>query len=356
MPPSGRSGSARASVGNDRSNRSNSNLLRNLAMCLLHLLDLLQPTHVAFPYVEFRTQERAHELAGQLRTDHLGSEAQNVHVVVLDALVGRVRVVADRGPDARDLAGGDRSADAGPADEDSKLGVTVSDRGADLAGLVRIVDVRLRRIGPEVDRLVPGAHDLLEHALSQLHAAMVEGDRDPHRAVTLPAWKGRNCGVSSVSSCASTPFGRLRSRNPGIRLRRCPGPISWPCCSRSTCGTTSTTRTTRGTTISSSPRGTHRRSCTRSSRPRVRSRTRSCLHSASSGAGSRGIRLPCCRGWTWRPAPWARGCRTASASRSRASGSTGFPTARGCCAATARWPRARCGRRSSTPGTSGSTT
>src|SRR5213083_715176 len=49
MPPSGRSGSARASVGTDRSNRSNSKRSHNLAMRLLHLLDLLQPTHVAFP-------------------------------------------------------------------------------------------------------------------------------------------------------------------------------------------------------------------------------------------------------------------------------------------------------------------
>src|SRR6476661_6501814 len=100
MPPSGRSGFARASVGNDRSNRSNSKRSRNLAMRLLHLLDLLQPTHVAFPTVEFGTKERADELTSQLRADHLGAETEHVHVVVLDALVGRVCVVADRGADA----------------------------------------------------------------------------------------------------------------------------------------------------------------------------------------------------------------------------------------------------------------
>ena len=47
---------------------------------------------------------------------------------------------------------------------------------------------------------------------------------------------------------------------------------------------------------------------------------------------------------------------SASASRSPASGSTSCPTASGCCAATARWPRARCGRPSSTPPTRSSTT
>src|SRR4030095_7509984 len=87
-------------------------------MLLLHLLDLLQPTHVAFPSVEFRTKERAHELAGQLGADHLRPEAEDVHVVVLDALVGRVRVVADRGADAGDLAGGNRRAHARAAHEE----------------------------------------------------------------------------------------------------------------------------------------------------------------------------------------------------------------------------------------------
>src|SRR5262245_9608561 len=322
----------------------------------LHLLDLLQPTHVAFPSVEFRTEERAYELTGHLRAYDFGPETEHVQVVVLHALVGRVGVVTDRGPDSRDLAGGHRRADAGPADQDSSRSFAAPDRGADLAGLVRVVDLGLRRVGPEVDGLVPGAHDLLEHALPQLHAAMVEGDRDPHRAVTLPAWKGRNCGVSSVSSCASTPFARLRSRSPGIRPRRCPGPTSCLSCSRSTCGTTSTTRTIHGTTISSSRRGTRRLFCTRCTRRPGRSPTRSCSRSASSGAGSRGIRLQCCRGSTWRLARWARGCRTAWGSRSRASGSTGCRIARGCSAATARWPRGRWGRRSSTPGTRSSTT
>src|SRR6476659_5345020 len=136
MPPSGRSGSARASVGTDRSNRSNSKRSHNLAMRLLHLLDLLQPTYVAFPAVEFRTKEGANHLSSQLCADHFRAEAEHVHVVVLDALMGGVRVVADRGADTRELAGGDRRADARPAHQDSPLSLAVPDRVADLARLV----------------------------------------------------------------------------------------------------------------------------------------------------------------------------------------------------------------------------
>src|SRR5512132_170534 len=325
-------------------------------MRLLHLLDLCQPTHVAFPTVEFRTQEAVDELGGQVGTDYAGPDAEDVHIVVLNALMRRIGVVADRPTDTCEFAGSYRGAYARAADQNPALSIAASDRVGDLPRLVGIVDHRLGLVGSEVDRLVPGAHDLLEHALAQLHAAMVEGDRDPHRAVTLPAWKARNCGVSSVSSCASTPCVQLRSRSRGIRPRRCPGPTSWRSCSRSTSATTSTTRTTHATTTSSSPRGTRRRSCTRSTRPPARSRTRSCSRSASSGAGSRDTRFPCCRGSTWRRALWAKGSRTAWGSRSRASGSTSSRTGSGCSAATARWPRARCGRRSSTPGTRSSTT
>ena len=49
-------------------------------------------------------------------------------------------------------------------------------------------------------------------------------------------------------------------------------------------------------------------------------------------------------------------CRSASGWRSRGSTSTGSRTGSGSCAATARWPRARCGRRSSTRRTTSSTT
>src|SRR6188508_535547 len=325
-------------------------------MRLLHLLDLLQPTHVAFPAVEFRTQEGANQLCCEGSADHLGADAEHVHVVVLHALVGRVRVVADRCADPCELAGRDRSADPRPADEDAAVGASLLDRLAELASLVRVVDARLGVERAEVDGLVAAGLDLLQHALAQLHATMVERDRNPHRAVTLPGWKARNSGVSSASSCAWIRCGPLQERSRAIRRPPCRPPISCRCCSRSTSATTSTTRTTRGTTTSSSRRGTRRRSCTRCTRLRARSATRTCSRFGASGASSRAIRRRSSPGSTWPPALWDRACHTAWASRSQASAWTRSRTGSGCCAVTARWPRARCGRRSSTPGTRSSTT
>src|SRR5213078_4659921 len=87
----------------------------------LHCSNLLKPLDVPFPAVEARMQVGANEIDGERWADDLGAEAEHVHVVVLDTLVGGVNVVADRSSDARHLADGDRGADAGAADENAAL-------------------------------------------------------------------------------------------------------------------------------------------------------------------------------------------------------------------------------------------
>ena len=60
-------------------------------------------------------------LEGELRADDAGAEGEDVHVVVLDALARRVRVVADGGADAADLVRRHGGADARAADEDPAI-------------------------------------------------------------------------------------------------------------------------------------------------------------------------------------------------------------------------------------------
>src|SRR4249920_3067155 len=95
-------------------------------------LDFLQTEHVSFAAVEGGTEKYPDEIGGKLRADHLGAQAEHVHVVVLDALVGGVDVVADRGANARELAGRHARADARTADEDAALGVAGEKGLADL--------------------------------------------------------------------------------------------------------------------------------------------------------------------------------------------------------------------------------
>src|SRR5207249_1808732 len=100
--------------------------------------------------------------------------------VVLDALMRGVGVVADRRADPGQLAGGDRGADAGAADEDAAVRVTGEDRLADLASLVRVVHPDRVGLHAAIQHLVTQASKRLEHRLPQVDAAMVEGDDDPH--------------------------------------------------------------------------------------------------------------------------------------------------------------------------------
>ena len=62
-----------------------------------------------------------HEILRQPGADDLGADAHDVDVIVFDALVGGVDVVADGGADAGDFVGGDGGADAGAADHDAAL-------------------------------------------------------------------------------------------------------------------------------------------------------------------------------------------------------------------------------------------
>src|SRR5664279_1332569 len=125
----------------------------DLAMCHLsfHRSHFFQPSYVALAAVELRSEKRAHELDRETRPDHLGAEAENVHVVVLEALMRGIRVVADRGPDTGDVAGGDRRADTGATDENAALGPAVVDGVPELPRLVGVVDANRVGVGAEVD-------------------------------------------------------------------------------------------------------------------------------------------------------------------------------------------------------------
>src|SRR5829696_437949 len=139
-----------------------------------------QPRHVPLAAVEARAEVRADEVGRELGAHDLGAEAEHIHVVVLDALVGGVHVVADGRADPFELARGHRGADARAADEDPAVGEAVRERVADLLRLVGIVDADARIVRPQVDRVVPQLVEDLEDPLPELRSPMVERDRHLH--------------------------------------------------------------------------------------------------------------------------------------------------------------------------------
>src|SRR5262245_56605117 len=75
----------------------------NDSICLFNSLNFRQPPFVPFFIGETSTQECLHQIFGKLRADDARTEDQNVHVVMLHALMRRIRIVADRGANAFDL-------------------------------------------------------------------------------------------------------------------------------------------------------------------------------------------------------------------------------------------------------------
>lgn len=66
-----------------------------------------------------------HDLKGDLRPNHTGTDAENVHVIVLNPLAGRIGVMAEAGSDSRKFVGGDAHSNTRPANEDSTVDLPV---------------------------------------------------------------------------------------------------------------------------------------------------------------------------------------------------------------------------------------
>ena len=195
---------------------------------VLDRLDLAQAADVPLLAGELGGQEGADHLARQRRADHARAQAQHVHVVVLDALVPRVGVVRAGGADARELAARHGHARARAADHHGPLGAALADRVGARARRVGVVD-GVGGVRAEVDRLVAGLADHLEHDLLEREPGVVERARDPHRpstasSITWPVSAAYSC--AAIRAAPSTPArgpwcaSRMSHMRPGARARR----------------------------------------------------------------------------------------------------------------------------------------
>src|SRR3954452_7619094 len=101
--------------------------------------DLLEAAPVARLAAERRAEERDRAFVGRLGADDARPQSQDVHVVMLHALMGRVRVVTDRRTDAPDLVGRDGRTDSRAADEDPPVDLAGDDRVTEPLGKIGVV-------------------------------------------------------------------------------------------------------------------------------------------------------------------------------------------------------------------------
>src|SRR5687768_5231424 len=89
---------------------------------------------------ELRAYERSGDLDRQLGAGDPLAEAQHIGIVVLDRLVGRVRLARKEGARAAYLASGDARPGSRPAHHDAAIGLAAHDRLSRGAREVRIID------------------------------------------------------------------------------------------------------------------------------------------------------------------------------------------------------------------------
>ena len=122
-------------------------------------------------------QEHREDLLGEPDADDAGADRQHVGVVVGPRQAGRVQVVAERGPHAAHLVGGELLALAAAADHDAEVGVAVAHAAPDGGAERRVVD-GLGRVGAVVDDLVALGRQHRDEVLLQLESGVVGAERD----------------------------------------------------------------------------------------------------------------------------------------------------------------------------------
>ena len=138
---------------------------------------LRESSLVAFLARVFGPDVRADHVFGQSLAHDAASEHEHVHRIVLDALVGRVVVLAVGGTDSRDLVRRDARPHPGTTKHDSAVDFSADHRQRDLLGVIGIVDT-LGRIGSDIDHfMTQGLHESSEVFL-EIEACMIRAEDD----------------------------------------------------------------------------------------------------------------------------------------------------------------------------------
>ena len=124
----------------------------------------------------------ADDFAGDLNPNDAGAETEHIHIVVLDSLVRRVRIVAEAGAGSADFVGCHAGADAAAADNDAALGLAGGDSSRNAEREVGVVVKHIVLMRAEVGHFVSVGHEQLADFLLQFEPAVVCADDDFHKA------------------------------------------------------------------------------------------------------------------------------------------------------------------------------
>lgn len=129
-----------------------------------------------------RTEKRANDIEGKLAANHPRTDTEHVHVVMLDTLVGRVGVMANRRANAGDFVS--RNADADPAatDQNAAIRLAADDLASDGFSKVGIITTSLI-VRSTIDHASDGnaqvrTADQFHNQLFERESGMIAADGD----------------------------------------------------------------------------------------------------------------------------------------------------------------------------------
>lgn len=149
----------------------------------MHLLDCVQfghPPTERLDRLPFCGQKGVDKFSHNCWPNYLSPQAQYVGIIVLNALVGRIDVIRESGPDAVDLVCGHAGPDTRTANKDPALRLPAQHTLAQSNGDVGKVD-GLVGGGPYIVNAVPGGNQMVENGLLGRETRMVGTDHDVHR-------------------------------------------------------------------------------------------------------------------------------------------------------------------------------
>ena len=139
---------------------------------------------VARSAAELRAQKVSIGSHCERRSDHFPSEAEDIHIVIFDALARGERVVYRPSANVGDLVGNNARADAAAANRDPPFDIARSDRSGEGNDKVWIIVLRVQQGGAEVEDFMPSACNA--SAISAFSAKPPWSEAIPMRIAVTP--------------------------------------------------------------------------------------------------------------------------------------------------------------------------
>jgi hypothetical protein len=141
---------------------------------------LPQSAQMPLGLAELGCEKCIDQVLGHSRSYGPSAHADDVHVVILNSLLGGEVIMNQPGADPGNLVRTDRGADAAAADRDAALYLPGSDRAGLRYDEVRIIVTRIYAVRSKIDHVVPGFAKMSNQLLLQTKSTVISRNSNAH--------------------------------------------------------------------------------------------------------------------------------------------------------------------------------